>query len=59
VQALRDVDLDIHEGEFVVLLGPSGSELERSHDACGYALSNAGHDPRALQDPGAEADSQA
>jgi putative ABC transport system ATP-binding protein len=25
VYALRDVNLDIHEGEFVVLLGPSGS----------------------------------
>ena len=24
VHALRDVDLDIYEGEFVVLLGPSG-----------------------------------
>ena len=25
VQALRSVDLDLYEGEFVVLLGPSGS----------------------------------
>src|SRR5579872_7122489 len=25
VHALRDIDLDIHEREFVVLLGPSGS----------------------------------
>jgi putative ABC transport system ATP-binding protein len=25
VHALRDVDLDIYEGEFIVLLGPSGS----------------------------------
>jgi putative ABC transport system ATP-binding protein len=25
VHALRDVNLDIHEREFVVLLGPSGS----------------------------------
>lgn len=25
VHALRDVDIDIYEGEFVVLLGPSGS----------------------------------
>jgi putative ABC transport system ATP-binding protein len=25
VRALRDVDLDVYEGEFVVLLGPSGS----------------------------------
>jgi len=25
VHALRDVDLDIHRGEFIVLLGPSGS----------------------------------
>ncbi|MFY8156599.1 MAG: ATP-binding cassette domain-containing protein, partial [Rhabdaerophilum sp.] len=25
VHALRDVDLDISEGEFIVLLGPSGS----------------------------------
>ncbi len=25
VRALRDVDLDIYESEFVVLLGPSGS----------------------------------
>ena len=25
VRALRDVDLDVHSGEFVVLLGPSGS----------------------------------
>jgi putative ABC transport system ATP-binding protein len=25
VQALKDVDLDIHEGEFVALMGPSGS----------------------------------
>ncbi len=25
VHALRSVDLDLYEGEFVVLLGPSGS----------------------------------
>lgn len=25
VQAMRDLDLEIFEGEFVVLLGPSGS----------------------------------
>ncbi|MBL8030911.1 MAG: ATP-binding cassette domain-containing protein, partial [Candidatus Doudnabacteria bacterium] len=25
VQVLRDIDLDVHDGEFLMLLGPSGS----------------------------------
>jgi putative ABC transport system ATP-binding protein len=29
VHALRDIDLDIYEREFVVLLGPSGSASRR------------------------------
>ncbi len=31
VVALKDVDLDIRQGEFIVLLGPSGSEDDVPH----------------------------
>ena len=31
VRAVRGVDLEIHEGEFVSVMGPSGSEIGRAH----------------------------
>jgi NitT/TauT family transport system ATP-binding protein len=33
VTALDDITLDIHSGQFVVLVGPSGAQIKRSRRA--------------------------
>ncbi|MBP1290962.1 ABC-type lipoprotein export system ATPase subunit [Bradyrhizobium elkanii USDA 61] len=43
VHGLRDVDLDIFEGEFVVLLGPSGSDKSTLLNILGGPTSGEAH----------------